>query len=161
MPTVPLGRLDVVIVGAVPDRLTVCTYAFVSEPNAFVARTVYVYVPAALYVPVITPADDIERPVGNVPAITEKTSGAVPMAASVTDALLPTTADAMDDVTIDGAAPSLTCAAHLTGGDATHSTRETMYQPQECKFVFASVQPAAICALSAPLIAVELKPRKL
>ena len=107
VPTVPLGRVEVVIVGGVPAPAgsTTMLRAAVSFPAPFVALTVKLDVPAAVGVPEITPAALSVKPTGRVPTETSQVIGASPVAVSVALYALPSVALDKVVVVIVGATP--------------------------------------------------------
>ena len=110
LPTVPAGSgLTVVIDSAAGS--TVTANAFVAVPPP-VTWTVKLEVPAALGVPLKTPAEDSVSPAGSAPEVTDQPYGGVPpVAANVWLYALPTVpAGSGDDVVIDSAAGSTVTA---------------------------------------------------
>ena len=110
LPTVPAGSgLTVVIDSAAGS--TVTANAFVAVPPP-VTCTVKLDVPAALGVPLKTPAEDSVNPAGSVPEVTDQLYGGVPpVAASVWLYALPTVpAGSGLTVVIDSAAGSTVTA---------------------------------------------------
>ena len=82
-PTVPAGKVDVVIVGATAALLIIMLSALVAFPAVFAALAVKLNVPAADGVPEITPLPLKLKPVGRLPAEIDHVIGVVPVAASV------------------------------------------------------------------------------
>ena len=80
----PLGKVVVVIVGAIGAGLITMLRAAVVFPAIFSALTVKLNVPAAVGVPDINPVDPFKpKPVGRLPTDIIQLIGAVPVALSV------------------------------------------------------------------------------
>ena len=77
----PLGRLDVEIVGFTPA--TTILRLFVTYPALFVAFTVKLYVPGVVGVPLIFPAELRDSPDGRLPLERLHVGAGVPEAESV------------------------------------------------------------------------------
>ena len=74
-------------------------------PNVFVAVTVIEVVPSAAGVPLTTPLEAFKvNPLGSAPPVTDQVIGLLPLALSVCEYAVPTTAAGNDVVRIEGAA---------------------------------------------------------